>query len=178
MFPFAHLQGGKNPSDDCLQAIPRPDYLSHEGRDLRLDLIRGYFVFAMIIDHVRGDSPLYLLTGGNRFFTSAAEGFILISGLVTGLVYRRIIKREGMSAGLLKVLRRALTLYLLTVGVTLLFSLFSEITYMPWATGVNFSDPLGFVISVFSAAPDLLPDRRDAAVHGAFPDHPAGVSSC
>ena len=133
-----------------LQRIPRPDYLSHEGRDLRIDLIRGYFVFAMIIDHMRGASPLYIFTGGNRFFTSAAEGFILTSGLVSGLVYRRIIQRDGMSKSLLKVLQRALTLYLLTVGVTLLFTLFSEIAYLPWATGVNFSDPLGFVVSVFT----------------------------
>ncbi len=138
------------PPNENQQPIPRPDYLSHEGRDLRIDLIRGYFVFAMIIDHVRGESPLYLLTGGNRFFTSAAEGFILISGLVTGLVYRRIIKREGMSGGLFKVLSRAFTLYLLTVGVTLLFALFSEVAKMPWALGVSLADPLAFVISVFT----------------------------
>ena len=135
---------------DRLWPIPRPDYLSHEGRDLRIDLIRGYFVLAMVIDHVRGASPLYLLTGGNRFFTSAAEGFILTSGLVSGLVYKRLIQRDGMSASLLKVLQRALTLYLLTVGVTLLFTLFSEITYLPWAQGVSFADPLGFVVSVFT----------------------------
>jgi enterochelin esterase-like enzyme len=137
-------------ASEHMQSIPRPDYLTRDGRDLRLDLMRGFFVLAMIIDHVRGDSPLYVLTGGNRFFTSAAEGFILISGLVTGLVYRRIIQREGMSAGLLKVLKRAFTLYLLTVGVTLALSVFSEITGMHWATGVDLSNPLGFVISVFT----------------------------
>ena len=49
-------------------------------RDLRLDLLRGYAVFAMVIDHVAGASPLYLLSGGNRFSTSAAEGFVFLSG--------------------------------------------------------------------------------------------------
>jgi enterochelin esterase-like enzyme len=137
-------------AQEHLQAVPRPEYFTRDGRDLRLDLIRGFFVLAMVIDHVRSDSPLYLLTGGNRFFTSAAEGFILISGLVTGLVYKRIIQREGMSAGLLKVLKRAFTLYILTVAVTLGFSLFSELTGMHWATGVDFSNPLGFVISVLT----------------------------
>lgn len=135
---------------DQMVAIPRPDYQSHEGRDLRIDLLRGYFVFAMIVDHVRGASPLYLITGGNRFYTSAAEGFILTSGLVAGLVYRRLIKRDGMAPALLKVLNRAITLYLLTVGITLVFSLFSEIAYLPWAQGVSFSDPIGFVVSVFT----------------------------
>src|SRR4029079_315261 len=45
-------------------------------RDLRIDLLRGFCVFVMIVDHVGGESSwLYLVTGGNRFFVSAAEGF-------------------------------------------------------------------------------------------------------
>lgn len=127
-----------------------PPYLSQGTRDLRLDLLRGYFVIAMIIDHVRGDSPLYAFTGGNRFFTSAAEGFILISGLVTGLVYSRAIQREGMGPGLLKVIARAAILYLVTVGMTLLLLPISEILYLPWAQGVDLSDPLGLVISILT----------------------------
>ena len=42
------------------------------GRDPRLDLLRGFCVFAMIVDHIGGSSWLYALTGGN-----------------TGPVYRR-----------------------------------------------------------------------------------------
>ena len=99
----------------------QPDYLTQKGRDLRLDLLRGYFVLAMVVDHVRGPSPLWLLTGGNRFYVSAAEGFILTSGLVAGLVYHRMIERDGMGPSLRKVFNRAATLYLLTVGLTLLF---------------------------------------------------------
>ena len=34
-------------------------------RDPRLDLLRGFCVFAMIVDHVGGSSWLYALTGGN-----------------------------------------------------------------------------------------------------------------
>lgn len=133
-----------------LRFIPRPEYLSHEGRDLRIDLIRGYFVFAMIVDHVRGASPLYLITGGNRFYTSAAEGFILTSGLVAGLVYRRLIKRDGLAPALVKVLNRAFTLFLLTVGLTLLFTVFSEFAALPWAQGINFSNPVDWVLNVFT----------------------------
>ena len=46
-------------------------------RDSRIDLLRGLAVIAMIVDHVVGDSPLRWLTGGNHFYTSAAEGFVL-----------------------------------------------------------------------------------------------------
>jgi len=127
-----------------------PEYVAQQGRDMRLDLLRGYFVVAMIVDHVRGPSPIYLLTGGNRFYTSAAEGFILISGLVTGLVYPRLIGRDGLGNSLLKLLSRAWALYLLTVGVTLLFLPISEILYLPWAQGVDLANPLAAVMSVLT----------------------------
>jgi hypothetical protein len=127
-----------------------PEYVAQQGRDMRLDLLRGYFVVAMIVDHVRGPSPIYLLTGGNRFYTSAAEGFILISGLVTGLVYPRLIARDGLGNSLLKLLSRAWALYLLTVGVTLLFLPISEILYLPWAEGVDLSNPLAVVVSILT----------------------------
>ena len=81
----------------------RPVYITAQGRDLRIDLLRGFFVLAMIVDHVRGASPLYLLTGSNRFFVSAAEGFILLSGLMAGFIYRRVVARDGLAAAVRKV---------------------------------------------------------------------------
>ena len=64
-------------------------YVSGGSRDLRLDLLRGFAVFAMAVDHIGGDSPFHLLSGGNRFFVSAAEAFVFISGVTVGLVYGR-----------------------------------------------------------------------------------------
>ncbi len=131
-------------------AAVEPGYMEGHARDLRIDLLRGYFVLAMVIDHVHGPSPLYWLTGGNRFFTSAAEGFILTSGLVAGLVYRRLIERDGLAPSLLKLLARALSLYLLTVGLTLLFVPISETLYLPWAQGVDLSRAAEFVVSILT----------------------------
>lgn len=125
-------------------------YITAKGRDLRLDLLRGYFVFAMVVDHVCGASPLWLLTGGNRFFAGAAEGFILMSGLVTGLVYGRRIKRDGLAPSLMKVLSRALTLYLLTLGLTLAFLPLSEWLGLPWAQGVDLTNPSALVVSILT----------------------------
>ena len=127
-----------------------PDYLTRQGRDLRIDLLRGYFVLAMIIDHVRGASPLYLVTGGNRFFTSAAEGFILTSGFVTGMVYRRLIEEDRLGAALLKLLVRAFSLFLLTVSLTLVFLSVSEILGLPWAQGIDLSNPQQLIIGILT----------------------------
>src|SRR5687768_17725473 len=91
------------------------------GRDLRLDLLRGFCVFAMVVDHVGGSSWLYVLTGGNSGPVTAAEGFVFLSGLVLGIVSRRRVAREGTLAAVRSALARAWTLYTLTVILTLGF---------------------------------------------------------
>jgi enterochelin esterase-like enzyme len=120
------------------------------GRDLRIDLLRGFCVLAMVVDHIAGPSVLYGLTGGNRFYTSAAEAFIFISGLVMGLVYRRIIVRDGIGAALRRVMERAVALYLLTVTLTLLFIPAWELFAVRRAQGVDFQDPAAFIVSVLT----------------------------
>lgn len=118
-------------------------------RDIRLDLLRGFCVVVMVADHIGGErSWVYVLTGGNRFFTSAAEGFILISGITMGTVYSNVIKREGMNAMLRKVMKRAGFLYLLTVGLTILFALLSYLIDTPWSRTMTPARPLEFILSV------------------------------
>ena len=103
-------------------------YPAADKRDLRLDLLRGFCVFAMIIDHIGGSSWLYGLTGGNRWLVSAAEGFVFLSGLTMGLVYREKLRRFGLRSAARAALRRAGTLYLLTVALTLIFTALARLT--------------------------------------------------
>src|SRR5579859_2446938 len=120
------------------------------GRDLRIDFLRGLCVIAMIVDHVAGSSWLYALTGGNRFYTSAAEGFVFVSGLVAGRAYTRFIARDGLSYGLGRILGRAWQLYLLAVCLALAFIPVSEILHLPWALGWDLRDSVDFVVSVLT----------------------------
>ena len=116
---------------------------------MRLDLLRGFCVVVMVADHIGGErSWVYVVTGGNRFFTSAAEGFVLISGIVMGTVYVNVIRREGMNAMLRKVLKRAGFLYVLTVTLTILFALVSYLMNSAWSLGITPTRPLEFVLSV------------------------------
>jgi len=117
-------------------------------RDLRLDVLRGFAVFAMVVDHWGGASWFYLITGGNTFFVSAAEAFIFISGLVVGMVYGGMALQEGLRSAQVKALRRALTLYKLTVVLTLLFAGASLFFNLPWANTVQIDNPLTFVLNV------------------------------
>src|SRR5512137_1692633 len=142
--------GGRPRPAPAFEDGPDPCYIDNHGRDLRIDLLRGFFVVAMIIDHVRGPSPLYLLTGGNRFFVSAAEGFILTSGLMAGLVYRRVVARDGLLAAVRKVWARAVTLYLVTIAITLLLLPISEMLGLPWAEGLDMTHSVDLVVSVLT----------------------------
>ncbi len=124
-----------SPADGWLQRLRAWSYYSTldfaNRRDLRVDFLRGFCIFAMVVDHFGGDSWLYALTGGNRFYVSAAEGFIFISGFIMGQAYRAKRDRSGLPAAMGDALKRARTLYLATVAMTLIFSalyLYTDIT--------------------------------------------------
>src|SRR5215475_15826270 len=134
----------------ALSALGAWAYVAEDGRDLRIDLLRGLAVLAMVIDHLGGPSWLHLITGGNRFYTSAAEGFIFLSGLTVGLVYRRIAEREGLSTAMRRILARCWMLYILAVGLTLVMLPVSESLRLPWAVGIDQGTPLQVVWSIIS----------------------------
>ncbi len=121
-------------------------------RDLRIDLLRGFCVFVMIVDHVGGETSwLYVLTGGDHFIVSAAEGFVLVSGFSMGLVHRVTIQRHGVRATLGRVFGRARFLYLLTVLLTMAFASVSFAFATPWsAESTPARSRTDFVLSVLT----------------------------
>ena len=121
-------------------------------RDLRIDLLRGFCVLVMIVDHVGGErSWLYALTGGNRFFVSAAEGFVLLSGLSLGMVHANVISRDGARAMFAKVFGRARFLYALTVGLTISFAAASVAFGTPYAAAMTPArDEMSFAFEVIT----------------------------
>ncbi len=89
-----------------------------------IDALRGLMLVLMTFTHLptRFTDPL-----GQPFgFVSAAEGFVLLSAFVAGLVYTRISDRQGVDAMRQAFWRRALKVYL-AQAATLLF-LFTFIT--------------------------------------------------
>lgn len=121
-------------------------YQDAGGRDLRLDVLRGCLVVAMLVDHLGGESWLFLITGGNRFFVSAAEGFVFLSGLVMGLVYARLIARDGLGAATRRALRRAATLYGWAVLLGVGFQVVSHWAGASWAESLD--DLAGYALGV------------------------------
>ena len=150
-----HIQVPSTRKFPSLTFLPRSlalnwAYAVADKRDLRLDLLRGLAVFAMIVNHWGGPSWLYFITGGNTFFVSAAEGFIFISGLVVGMVYGEIAIKQGLKTAQIKAFQRALTLYKLTVVLTLLFAAVSIFGHFGWASDLQFSDLPTFILNVIT----------------------------
>lgn len=90
-------------------------------RILTLDLLRGYLLFVILIDHIAFFPSVFeVFTGRGEMWASAAEGFFIISGLLVGYVYGPRMVRNAIGATK-KIWKRAFLLYALTVLLTLVF---------------------------------------------------------
>src|SRR3954462_14501653 len=88
-----------------------------------LDIIRGFFLIVIMINHIELYPNFFdLFTGRGRLLVSAAEGFFFMSGLLIGMVYKRRIAL-GMRFIFKKMWKRAFVLYIASVFFTLLFTL-------------------------------------------------------
>ncbi|HLG69204.1 MAG TPA: OpgC domain-containing protein [Chloroflexota bacterium] len=118
-------------------------------RDLRIDFLRGAAGIAMLVDHVGGDkSWLYAITGGDRWYVSAAECFVLLSGVVTGIVYGPIMTRHGGGPTTRKLLKRAGLLYLWSTVMTLLEPFVANLMGLGWEDPLRHMTLLEWVVSV------------------------------
>lgn len=84
-------------------------------RDLRLDWIRGYAIFAVTINHAGMQSSwLHELSGRSVFLVNGAEVFFAVSGFTLGVVARGAPRAEATG----RLWRRALVVWATVVAVT------------------------------------------------------------
>ncbi|RYX97633.1 MAG: OpgC domain-containing protein [Comamonadaceae bacterium] len=95
-------------------------------RRWELDALRGLMLVLMVLTHLptRLSSPM-----GQPFgYVSAAEGFVLLSAYMAGMVYARLARKKGIDAMRKAFFKRALKVYL-AHAATLLF-LFTVIAFV------------------------------------------------
>ncbi|MET0544436.1 MAG: OpgC domain-containing protein [Variovorax sp.] len=98
--------------------IPTPPESGASRRQWEIDALRGLMLVLMTLTHLptRLTDPL-----GQPFgFVSAAEGFVLLSAYVSGLVYTRLAQRHGIGAMRLAFGKRVVKVWL-AQAATLLF---------------------------------------------------------
>jgi hypothetical protein len=93
-------------------------------RILTFDLLRGYFLVAIILDHLDFfPNGLDWWSAQGSLFVTTAEGFFLISGLVLGIVRGSKLINEPFKNVAKLLLKRSLQLYVTTIILVLIFTL-------------------------------------------------------
>lgn len=99
-----------------------------------LDLLRGFFIVTIICDHLaRWPSLFEVMSGKALLWVTAAEGFVIISGLLVGYIRGYKSKTTDFKSVTFKLWRRALTLYLWAVIGSIVYT--ALIWYVPLAGG-------------------------------------------
>jgi len=88
-----------------------------------LDLLRGFFIIVIIIDHLgRWPSLLEIITGRGSLWVNAACGFVIISGLLIGYVRGFKDRQKPFLTTTKKLVSRALLLYVWLVICTFIYA--------------------------------------------------------
>lgn len=104
-----------------------------------LDYLRGFFIAVIIIDHLwRWPNLLAAFTGEGRLWVSAAEGFVIISGLLVGYVRGHKNKELPLKKVSEKLFKRAFLLYVWFVIMTLVYT--GIIWYAPLVAAMPWID--------------------------------------
>lgn len=104
------------------------DLTQKRSRILALDLLRGYFLFVIIIDHAGLFPSLFeYFSGRGELWASAAEGFFMISGLLVGYIYGPRMVKNAWAASK-KMWKRAFLLYAVSVVATWAFVLWGNLS--------------------------------------------------
>lgn len=92
---------------------------SSGARDVRIDWLRGLAMTCVIVNHSKLSSLLSWFSYERLWVVTAAEVFVVLSGIVLGMVYGRRLARNGWGSVVRGLSRRAGFLYATFIGVTL-----------------------------------------------------------
>jgi len=94
-------------------------YVPDGSRDLRIDWLRGLAMTCVIVNHSKLQSLLSWFSYERFWTVTAAEVFVVLSGTVLGIVYGNKLRRGGWWDAVRGLSKRAVTLWLAFVVVTL-----------------------------------------------------------
>ncbi|MDK8174101.1 OpgC domain-containing protein [Curtobacterium citreum] len=110
------------------------------GRDLRLDLFRGFIILAVVITHIEIGGPYSYITLHATGAITGAEMFVFLSGMVLGMTYPFAIKKFGEWVAAVGAWKRARKQYLVTLGVILVVFAMSFIPFLNTDAITTFTD--------------------------------------
>jgi len=106
-----------------MPAQSQPPVKNKTSRIMALDLLRGYFMVSIILNHLQWyPSGFDLVAMRGSLFVSAAEGFFILSGIILGIVRGRKLAALPFRISTLAVLSRGAKLYIVSVILMLSFT--------------------------------------------------------
>jgi hypothetical protein len=144
---------------------PSLAYSGPGDRDLRIDLFRGIAIVFVVVNHVGLVSVFQDVTQEAIGVVSGAELFVLLSGVVLGMVYRPKVVSGGIGEVVIRTSRRSWKLYCTALGVVLLVFVLSLIpgvnagyvtTFTDEGTGALGSSASGRVYDLYGGIDQLL----------------------
>lgn len=109
-------------------------------RDERIDMIRGLVMVVLVTVHIELFSLYNFFVWERIGVVSGAEGFVILSGVVVGMVYKRRIEQAGWNDAVWKLLERAGQLWRVNVAVIFLIALLNRIPHVNVRDIMTFND--------------------------------------
>lgn len=120
-------------------------------RDLRIDMLRGIALVMMVVAHTEVMSLFNILTWERFGLTTGAEGFVILSGFMLGMLNRQRLQKEVLLTLSWNLWRRAFKIYQVNIVIILIILLLS---YLPW---INTFEVSHFVDRYSGTAWSLFP---------------------
>lgn len=125
-------------------------------RDLRIDLLRGIALVMMVVAHTELLSVINIFTWERFGLTTGAEGFVILSGFMLGLLNRQRLQKEVLLTLGWTLWRRAGKIYLVNIIIILLMLLLSRLPFINTFEVTHFVDRYaGTVWSLFPDTPQI-----------------------
>lgn len=123
------------------KVVPQWRYPNEQNpRDMRLDLLRGWIITAVVVTHIEVAGPWSFVALNIVGAITGAELFVLLSGVVMGMVYPIAVRKLGSGAALKGNMKRALRLYLTALGVVIAVYLLSLVPFIDASVITTFTD--------------------------------------
>ncbi|WP_049829451.1 OpgC domain-containing protein [Arthrobacter sp. RIT-PI-e] len=107
---------------------------------MRLDLLRGWIITAVVITHIEVAGPWSFIALNLVGAITGAELFVILSGVVMGMVYPIAVRKLGSGAAAKGTVRRAVRLYLTALGVVITVYLLSLVPFIDASVITTFTD--------------------------------------
>jgi hypothetical protein len=154
----------RRPTPSMTSLYGRQGYPADTGsRDLRFDFLRGFAMLSVVAAHLEFFSWFNFLFWERLGFISAAELFLVASGLVLGLVNRKVLEREGMGSVTERLWRRSFVLWRALVVTVILVMMIRGLGLIDMTMLTAFTDRFSGQSWPMVPAPEV-PWRDDLAL--------------